>query len=547
MVAVALVAYAVTLSGEFVFDDHVLIEDNEALRSSAHVPGYFADGTWPRSAIGARDTALYRPLVLLTFFAVYQIAGPLPFAFHALNVALHAANSLIVLLLLRRLGMRGEAPALVGALLFAVHPVHVESVAWISGITDVLMTLFVLLAVWLHTHPSRIAYVGALACAACGLLSKETAVVVPVLALAHDGILHRRVRWARIGGYAGLVVLYLAVRRAALGAVLNAPHVSVAAMRRALDYALGYVTLSLVPTDIGFYLTPPDRVVALGGAVIAVALIAGAIAWAMRDRVVAFSLLWFAAAIAPALSLVFNVGSTYAQRFLYLPSVAAGLLVVRAPIFQRGRWPSVMLVTVAVGLLGALTVAGARDWHDDGVVLARAIRNTPEFPGGYWSLGRYYERTGRREDAARAYLEAARLAAPPQRAFVYHSLGQMYLAAGDLTRSLDFHARELDLDPRSTTAYMAIGNVHARRGNFAEAARAFETAWTIDRASWEALYNLALALTFLGRHEDADAHFAAFALGAPPDRYAAALADVRRRLARRASRPGEAETNRAIY
>jgi len=364
------------------------------------------------------------------------------------------------------------------------------------------------------------------------LLSKETAVVVPLLALAHDGLLDRRVRWARVGGCAALVVLYLGARRAALGAALNAPHVSAAAALRAADYALGYVNQVLAPMQIGLYLSPPDRVVGVGAGMVAAAIIAGSLAWAVRDRVVAFALVWFAAAIGPALALVFNVGSTYAQRFLYLPSVAVALLVTRAAGPGLARAPRAVTAAIVIVLLGAATVAAGRGWHDDGVVLERAIRNTPSFPGVYWALGRHHERAGRRDEAARLYLEAASRSSPPRRAFVYNSLGRMYLAAGDLERSLAFHTKELDIDPRSAGALIAIGNVHARQGDFAQAARAFEAAWAADRARWEALYNLALALTFLGRGEEARRHFSTFSIGAPPERYAAALADARRRLAR---------------
>src|SRR5262245_45987933 len=163
----AIAAHATTLTGAFVVDDRVLIVNNAAVRSAAEVPGYFARGMWPRSEIGAPDTALYRPFVLLAFFLVYQAAGLLPLAFHAANIALHAANAVLVLLLLRRLAGVGDGAALVGALLFAVHPVHVESVGWISGVSDLLVTTFVVLALTLYARPSSAAYGGALACAAC--------------------------------------------------------------------------------------------------------------------------------------------------------------------------------------------------------------------------------------------------------------------------------------------------------------------------------------------------------------------------------------------
>jgi tetratricopeptide (TPR) repeat protein len=385
-----------------------------------------------------------------------------------------------------------------------------------------------------YARPSARAYGGALACAAAALLSKETGVVVPVLALAHDWLLARRVRWARVGGLAALIGLYLAVRRAALGATLNAPHVSLAAALRAMDYALGYVDLVLAPIQLGLYLSPPGRVVGVAAGVVAATLVTASVVWARRDRVVAFALAWFAVAIAPALALVFNAGGTYAQRFLYLPSVAVAVLVARAAALGLAHAPRTVAATagIVVALLGVATMVGGRQWRDDSVVIAQAIRNTPQFPGVHWLMAQHHERAGDRDAAARMYLEAAQLAVPRERAFVYGSLGRMYLAAGDLDKSLAYHSMELAIDGKSASALIAIGNIHAQRRDFTQAAQSFEAAWAADQRRWEALYNLALALAFLGRDEEARRHFRTVASGAPSPRYAAVVADARRRVDR---------------
>ena len=484
-----------TLTAGFVFDDHVLIVRNESLRAAAELPGYFTRGTWPRSTIGVADTATYRPLVLVAFFAIYQAAGAAPAAFHAVNVALHAVNAVLVFLLLRRVGVGNMVPTVVGAVVFAVHPVHVESVAWVSGITDVLMTSCVLLTLWLYAAPSRWAYAGALLSSALAMFSKEPAVVLPLLALTHDALLLRRVRWPRVAGLAAVTVFYLGARRVALGATMHAPSLSIDAFGRAIDYFLGYVDLTVAPVAAGLFLTPPARAVGALGAVTAVAIVAGVAVWSRRDRVAAFGVVLFVATLAPALSLVFNAGTTYAQRFLYLPSVAVSLLVARLPL-ERWRRASAAAAVVIVAL-AAVSLVGTRPWRDDGLILEQAVRNTPEFHGGYASLGLYYEGAGRRDDAARMYLEAARLAPPAQRALAYNRLGMMYFAAAD----------------------------------YARAAPAFETAWDLDRTRWDALYNLGVTLVRLGRDDEARTRFVVFDRGAPREKYAAALAEVRWRLA----------------
>jgi tetratricopeptide (TPR) repeat protein len=241
-------------------------------------------------------------------------------------------------------------------------------------------------------------------------------------------------------------------------------------------------------------MAPPSRVVGVVGAAVALTIIAGVAVWGRRDRVVAFAAVLFLATLAPAVSLVFNVGATYAQRFLYLPSVAVALLVARVPL---AGWRAPVAVIVALGL-AATTFVGTRDWRDDGLILARAVRNTPDFHGAYWALALYHQNAGRRDDAARLYLEAARLAPPAQRAFAYNSLGLLHFAAADYTAAVD----------------------------------AFQSALAADRTRWDAVYNLGVTLSRLGRDAEARAHFATFVSGAPPERYASALADAQRRLAR---------------
>jgi hypothetical protein len=473
---VAMLAYAPALLGEFILDDYIVIVDNEAVRSWADAPGYFTRGMWPEKDLGAPDAALYRPLVLLAFLVVYQVAGLAPLAFHAVSVALHAVNSVLVWLLLRRLGGAAEGAAVVGALVFALHPVHVESVAWIADIGDLLATAFVVLAVWLYAQPSRRAYATALGCSALALLSKEIGVAIPALALGADWLRGHRVRWGRVGGLIAVTLVYFAVRRAALGAAMNTPLLSVGAVLVAVDYALGYVSMAVMPTQLGLFLRPPEQIVGVTTAVVAIVAVAATACWARSDRVVRFAALWFAATLAPALALVFNVGGTYAQRFLYLPSVAVALIATRATVRPLPR-PA-----------GAVAVA------------------------------------------ARWFLESAPLVEPWRRAFVYNSLGRVYLAAGDAQRSLAFHGKELEASPERAGALIAIGHVHARRADFDQAARAFEAAWTADRTRWEALYNLAVALAVLGRDDEARQHFSTFSSGAPPGPFAVALADARRRL-----------------
>src|SRR6266478_8868778 len=139
----ACLPYANTLLGSFVYDDHYQVVENPYVHSFRYLPKIFGTTVW--SFQGAQGTTNYfRPMMSFGYLFFYQIAGPVPFSFHLANIVLHALVVLLVFCVLRRLS--GERIALIAAGLFALHPIHTESVAWIAGVTDLELDLFYLLA-----------------------------------------------------------------------------------------------------------------------------------------------------------------------------------------------------------------------------------------------------------------------------------------------------------------------------------------------------------------------------------------------------------------
>ena len=179
LVGAVFVAYAGVYHNAFVYDDDKLIVHNVFLRSWRYLPTLFT--TMLTAGVASADM-YYRPMQILSYLITFQLAGLSTAAFHFLNLALHAANTCLLLLLGRRLGFAPKA-VFVGALIWALHPTDTESVTYMSATADVLGAFFCLLgAVVLLPDftPRRVAL--AAICMVLGLLSKETAVVFPLLA-----------------------------------------------------------------------------------------------------------------------------------------------------------------------------------------------------------------------------------------------------------------------------------------------------------------------------------------------------------------------------
>lgn len=231
LAAAAVLPYANTLLNSFVYDDITQVTNNPYLQSFHHLGEIFSTTVW--SYVGAEGvTNYYRPLMTLGYLVCYQLFGPLAYEFHLMNVALHAAVVLVLFALTRR--MFGDRRlAFAAALIFALHPIHTESVAWIAAVTDLELTFFTLLAFWLYlgagrrrAGESRARFLLQHALLAgtflLALLSKEQALTLPFLATVYEHFYrHDRARtrltqkvlrylslWLLAGAYLGFRVRF---------------------------------------------------------------------------------------------------------------------------------------------------------------------------------------------------------------------------------------------------------------------------------------------------------------------------------------------------
>ena len=190
LVVLCLLVLGRGLTGDFVMDDIPVIQENSKITELKYIPGYFTDSVWGNTDLGDQvnlgGNLLYRPLFLLNLNMGYQLWGTSQLGFHALNLLLHCINTVLIFyIVIGLLPARNRMAAFLGAALFAVYPVHVESIAWIAGLTDPLVSLFLFSSFLMYRR-----YVGtgkphfallALTCYAAGLLSKEVAIFFPLL------------------------------------------------------------------------------------------------------------------------------------------------------------------------------------------------------------------------------------------------------------------------------------------------------------------------------------------------------------------------------
>ena len=392
-------------------------DDGDYVLDNPHVTAGLSAAT-VRWAFTTGHAANYHPLTWLSLAADAPAASvaDLAAAMHRTNVALHAA-SVAVLFLLLAVPTGADAAAAVVAAVFAVHPAHVESVAWVAERKDVLCGLLFLSAVLAHVTVRpvgwRVAATTLLGAAA--LLSKPMAVSLPLVLLLTDAWpLRRRPAWLE---QVPLLVLSAATCwvtvavQSAAGAVQSLADVSLSARLQNVPAAYArYLGLVLWPTRLSIFYpyrpTLPPAAVAGGAAVLVVGTAAAV--WAGRRRpFVAVGWLWFVVTLGPVIGVVQVGWQSLADRYLYLPLVGPTVVVVWAA--RRTRWAGGVLAVAVVAALAVATRQQLSYWRDTRTLFARSLALEPDNAVAHVQLGYLDKLDGDTAGAERHYAEAVRL------------------------------------------------------------------------------------------------------------------------------------------
>lgn len=521
----AVAAHANGLGGEFVLDDRAFLVDNPNLTEPHDLSYFFTGDIYSYSSVPI-STDIYRPL----FFAILWLGNILwpgsPLALQLFSLSLHLAATLLVLAVIPRL-LSGISPlsAGIGACLFAVHPVHVEAVAWISAFVHPMAAVLILASYLFHDHHRRTKIVYSYGLAGSlfliALFASETAVGYPFLILSCDWIRYGRQRLLWAAPYFLLLAFYLAIRNAALGQAAPLIFSDPNAWLRFPVFLAEYLRHLILPYPQPLYLAMPPRweisLVSGLAAVTLVALFFFLLARPDRDRrgpLLAGA--WISATLLPPLAATFHPTPLFTMRSLYIPSVGIAILVAwfvstYAPV-RRKAGIGAIAVLLSVGM--ATTISANRNWLDNGRVYRQIIAFNPKHFGGYLALGNSLERTGETQAAVQQYEKAVVLAGPKDKADPLEALALLLGQSGESARSLEIFRQLTILEPNRSSAWVGVGTNLWYLGRLPEAADAYRRANAADAGNWEACYNLVLVLKKLGRIEEAS-RYAACAANRP--------------------------------
>jgi len=529
----AFLPYANTLFNAFVYDDSFQVVGNPYAHSFKYLRQIFSTTVW--SFQGAQGVSnYYRPMMTLGYLLTYQIAGLVPFPFHLANILLDAVVVWLVFAILRRLS--GDRVALIAAGLFALHPIHTESIAWIAGVTDLELAVFYLAAFFLYIklpEAKNIFWTRTAMCVsfALALLSKEQAMTLPVLAMLYE-YFYREDRSAtsakeKFSRYAALWIvaaLYLAVRTAVIGgfaAVVMRPNLS--------WYQTGLSAVALIGQYIGKLIWPArlsafylfhasehftDAKVLLGLVGILFSAILFAWLW-RRAHIVSFALVWIFLPLGPVLNAQWMPAGVFGERYLYLSSFGFCWLVAwSAVMVWNGSVPAIpkfaaravpALLCVFALLYGAKTVSRNRVWREEGTLFHDMIASQGDVSFIRSDLGTIDFNRGNLELAEREWLDA--LTTAPNNTHALDSLAMLRQMQHRYLEAMDYSARSLRARPDSSFGHVVLAATLSALGRATEADWQFRVATTLSPLSTNARNAYGQFLVIQGRPEDARDEF----------------------------------------
>lgn len=492
LAAAIFIVYAPAGEFEFVaFDDDVLVYENTRIREGLSVE----NALWAFTSLSNLN---WVPMARISHMIDIELFGLDPGGHHLSSVVLHALSALLLYVVLSRMTGAPLRSCAV-ALLFAVHPLHVESVAWVSERRDVLGGLFWILTMWAYsryalTHGSG-SYLAVALFLSLGLMSKPTVVILPLILLLIDywplGRLDspRRCLLEKLPllglSLAAGSLTYMAQKRG--GAVQSLEDFPLA--ERVLNVVVSYTTYLLKtiwPSRLTMFYPFPASVPlwkVVFTALLLLLLTSVFLFHRRRNPALLTGWLWYLVTLLPVIGLVQVGVQARADRYMYLPLVGLSITLswgLYAAVDSGRRRRGAFLVVVA-SVMAAYTVlarAQARTWRSSQALFEHALRSDPDNWMAENSFGLELYRQGRIGEAMPHYREAIRLRPTYVRA--WNNLGVALYRSGKTDEAIEHYKSALRTDPDSPTVLYNLGIAYRRKGMVREAEKAYREALRAD-------------------------------------------------------------------
>ena len=515
------------------FDDYEYVAENSHLEDGV---------TWPTIAWAFKSAYAgnWHPLTWLSHALDVQLFGLDAGWHHCINLLFHVANALLLLLVLKKMTGALWRSAFVAAL-FAIHPLHVESVAWVAERKDVLSTFFFFLTIWawagMQNEKLKIKnYLQALSFFALGLMSKPMLVTTPFVLLLLDYWPLNRMRSAECGvrNWRSLVLekipfFILALASSVItfaaqdkGGAMTGTHGLPLGLRieNAVVSYFRYIQKMFWPTDLAIFYPHPESQheiseqlplgIVIGIGILLAAILAAGILAGRKRPCLLIGLLWFFGTLVPVIGIVQVGGQGWADRYSYIPLI--GLFIVLAwgatDILNRlnaGKIIFPILAAAALAACAAATRIQLGYWKDNITVFTRALACTKWNATAHFNLGAALEEKGNFDEAMKHYVITLQI--DPAYANAQYNIGHALAAQGKPAEAIEAYQKVFSLNPNHLFTHNNLGNVYLGLGRREDAMHEYQQALKINPSNAPAHFNLGKVLADEGKYDEAIPHY----------------------------------------
>ena len=524
---ITLLAYLPASRDGFVdYDDQVYVTENSVVQKGLTWTGI----EW---AFTTGHASNWHPVTWLSHMADCELFGLNPGAHHLVSVLFHTVNAVLLLLLLFRLTGALWPSALVAAL-FAWHPLHVESVAWIAERKDVLSTFFALLTLLAYAKYAkencRRCFWIALGCFTLGLMSKPMLVTLPFVMLLLDYWPLQRFpdfklevkavfrlaleKWPFfLLAAASCVITFWAQRSGGMITPLRQFSLDLRLGNAFLSYAL-YLGKTIWPTKLAVLYPLQNRLLLMEAVLAAVIFLAFVtwMAWRLRRRhpYLLVGWLWFLGTLVPVIGLMQVGKQAMADRYTYVPLIGVFIAIafgVKAVIarFQIGVIPPAIAASMILGSCLVLTEQQLGYWQNSEKLFAHAVAVTKNNSIAHYNLGVALEKRGYQAGAITNYQAVLRL--NPGHVHAHINLGNCFSKTGRTSEALAQYQAAIQLDPKEPLAHVNLGTLLVGLGRFDEAMSQYGQAAQLDPDDFRPHYLMGKTLLRQGRDAESVGKF----------------------------------------
>jgi len=496
IIVLGVLVYANSIGGEFIWDDGALIRDNIYLRSLSGLPRLFTSDWGAGSGI---KYTFYRPLTSATFFINYSLGNQNVEYYHVVNVLLHILVALCIYWFVIFL-FGDRLLSLMASVLFTVFPTHTETVSYISGRVDSLPMVFMLLSFIFYVKrcdkKSAVSLVASVLFFILALLSKENALIFPVLLFLYHLLFKRRVVKKVFSIFLVIPILYILFRHLFLRAPFSGMPSLTGVLQRIPGFFAaisGYFRILLLPLNL--HMDYGDRLFSLAdprvlsGYIIACSLLFLAFTQRKRNIVISFGIFWFFIALIPVSNL-YPVAFYMADHYLYFPSLGFFLVIAKllSTLYHRNNFKkmSVFIFAALTATYSVLTAKQNSYWRDPTAFYERTLQYNPDSWRALHDFAFASSQIDKRENALTLYRKS--IMAKPDLLASYNDIALLYRDMGQQERAQRWAKKVIGLNPAFTEGHNTLALIYSDMGRENDAIMAYEKAISID-PGYEKTYN----------------------------------------------------------